>query len=178
MATKSQSTVGTELYILDNRASPAVVLKVPQLKGISPTAGGKRKKIDTSNMDSKGYDENQGGRAAPPEAVGELVLDMTNAAHQAIKAIFELGAAGTLGTIQYYVGQADGNGLPPTVVTGVLTPPQATTKWARSGYLASGYVATFQPKFVDNDVIRADFGFQLSGGAVFSNKGDPIATTY
>ena len=180
MATKGQSTVGTQLYVLNTSVSPHVVLLIPQVKGFSPTLGGKRKKIDISNMDSAGYDENAGGRAAPPEATGEMVLDMTNTGHQAIKALFEAGAQGTIGDVELYIGNSDANGVPPTIVAGHLVPPQTTSPkhWTRSGSLVTGYIATFQPKYADDDVIRADFGFQISGAGKMSVKGDLSTKTY
>lgn len=98
---------------------------VPQLKGFSPVGGGQKKKIDISNMDSQAYDEYLGGRVAPSEASGELVLDLTNPGHQIVKALFEAGAQGTIGNIQCYVGQA-GNTLAPTVGGGNLLFPPVT----------------------------------------------------
>jgi hypothetical protein len=179
MTTAIQSTVGTTVYILDKSVSPHLVIAVAALKGFSGVGGGKRKKIDASNMDSQGYNENAGGRADPPEASGEIVLKKSVVGHQKLKKLFEAQANGTVGNIDIYVGDGDAANAP-TVVAGVLVPPQTASPkhWARSGTLGSGYISSLSPKKVDDDIDRADFAFQFSGGATWQNKGDVIATTY
>ncbi len=179
MTTASQVTAGSQLYVLQTVTSPHSVLLIPQLKGASAVGGGQRKKIDISNFDSAAYDELQGGRIAPPELQGELVLKLSIAGHQTLKALFEAGAAGTIGTLQFYLGQSDASGAP-TIVTGNLQPPQTASpkKWVRSGFSFSGYIASLQPSAVDNDVWRAKFGIQITGAATWQNKGDAIAKTY
>jgi hypothetical protein len=137
------------------------------------------KAIDKSNMDSGAYDELTGGRAAPPEMSGELVLDKSNAGHQAAKALFEAANQGLIDTLQIFVGDSDATDAP-TIVTGVLTPPQTASpkKWARSGTFGDGYISSLTPKKADNDIDRADLSIQWTGKASWVNKGDPIAKVY
>jgi len=179
MTTAAKSTVGTTMYVLDASVSPHAVLAIPALKGLSNVGGGKRKKIDKSTFDSVGYNENQGGRADPPEATGELVLNKSLVGHQKVKALFEAQARGAVDNIEVFIGDADGT-APPTIVGGHLVAPQTASpkKWARSGTLGVGYISSFSPKKVDDDIDRADFAFQFSGGATWVNKGDLISITY
>lgn len=179
MTTKSQVTAGSQFYLLNPLVSPHVALLVPQLKGATGIGGGARKKIDASNFDSGAYDELQGGRAAPPELSGELVLDLTNTGHQQLKALFEAAAAGTIGTLQAYLGQSDDSDAP-TVVTGNLQPAQTASPkhWKRSGFLGNGYLSDITPNAADNDIWRATFKFQWTGAVKWSVKGDIISKTY
>lgn len=179
MTTAAQSTVGSKVYLVDRSTSPPTIISVTALKGFSNVGGGKRKKIDKSNMDSVAYNEVQGGRADPPEATGEIVLKKSVANHQKLKKLFEAQANGSVDNIECWVGDGDGT-APPTLVSNVLVPPQTASpkKWARSGTLGVGYISTFSPKKVDDDIDRAEFAFQFSGGVTWQNKGDPIATTY
>lgn len=179
MTTASQSTVGSTVYVVDRTVSPAVVVAIAALKGFSAGGGGKRKKIDKSNMDSKKSNEYAGGRIDPNEASGEIILMKSNAGHQSVKKIFEAGAAGSLDNIEIYVGDGDGT-APPTLVSDVLTPPKSASpiKWTRTGTLGKGYISTFMPKKVDDDVDRADFAFQWSGDQTWQVKGEVIANTY
>lgn len=179
MATKSQPTSGTQFYLLNLLASPVAPLLVPQLKGASNIGGGAVKKIDISNFDSAAYDEYKGGRAAPPELSGEVVLDLTNTGHQELKALFEASAAGTIGTLQGYIGQSNGAGAP-TVTSGALIPPKTTSpvEWARGGMIGFGYLSDITPSAADNDVWRATFKFQWTGQVLWQNKGDVITKQY
>lgn len=178
MTTKSVSTVGTKVYVMDTTVSPHVVLPCDQLKGFAPL-NGQRKKIDESSMDSAGADEYTGGRVAPGESSGEVVFDPTNANHQALIKLFKAQANGTANNTQFYVGNSDATSAP-TVVAGVLQPAQSTTpkKWLRTGFLQGCYISKFQIKYADNDVIRADLSLQGSGFPVLSVKGQAIALTY
>lgn len=179
MTTITSSTSGVTLYLMDTTVSPHTVIAVAQLKGASMVGGGARKKIDISNFDSAAYDELTGGRAAPPELSGELVLDLSNTTHQKIKALFEAEAAGTAGNTSVYAGFSNATNAP-TVVAGVLTPAQSASpkKWLRSGILGNGYLSNLTPKAADNDVWRADLKLQYTGKAVWSVKGQVVATTY
>jgi len=179
MTTKGSSTSGVKLYVMDTSVSPHVAIPVDQLKGATMVGGGQRKKIDISNFDSAAYDELQGGRAAPPELTGELVLDLTNTNHQALKKLFEAQAAGTAANSACYAGFADASS-PPTVVAGVLTPPETASpkKWARSGIQGNGYCSNITPKAADNDVWRGDFKWQYSGKATWTVKGQAISLSY
>jgi len=107
---------------MDPTVSPHVVLAIPALKGFTGVGGGKRKKIDISNMDSAGYNEITGGRADPPEASGEIVLKKTLAGHQALKKLFEAQAAGSIGNLEVFVGDGDATNAP-TIVAGHLVAP-------------------------------------------------------
>jgi len=178
MSTQSQSTVGSAMYVVDMTASPPAVLLIPQMKGISGVGGGKRTKIDISNMDSQGYNENAGGRADPPEATGEMVLSKKIAGHVKVKKLFEAQALGSVANIPCYVADGDGT-APPTLVSGVLIPPKSGSPgtWTRSGTLGVGYISQFAPKKADNDVDRCDFAFQYSGGATWNVKGDATTVT-
>lgn len=179
MTTAAQGTVKTTVYIENPLVSPHVALAVVALKGFSPAGGGKRKKIDISNMDSVGYNENFGGRADPAEAAGEIILMKSNTGHQTLKKIWEAQLVGTVGNIEVFVGDSDATAVP-TIVAGVLVPPQTASpkKWARSGEKFEGYISTLQPKYQDDDVIRADFAIQVSGATTWYNKGDLISLTY
>lgn len=179
MATLAQSTVKTAVYIENPLVSPHTMIAVPALKGFSPAGGGKRKKVDKSNFDSVGYNENQGGRADPAEASGEIILMKSLVGHQNLKKIFEAQAQGTTGNVNVFVGDSDGAGAPTFVAT-VFTPPQTASpkKWARSGESFQGYISNLSPKYQDDDIIRADFAIQISGATTWYNKGDAIALTY
>lgn len=178
MTTTAVSTPGSRLYFLDESVSPAVVRYVVALKGFGPL-GGKRKKLDKSNMDSLAYNENQGGRFDPPEATGQIILLKSNATHQALKAIAEAQASSGLANTQWFLADND-NTSAPTNVAGVLTPPQTASPkhWDRSGETFSGYISTLQPKYDDDSLIMCDFGVQLSGATTWISKGDLIAVTY
>jgi hypothetical protein len=178
MTTKSVPTVGTKVYVMDTSVSPHVVLPCDQLKGFTPLNGA-RKKIDKSNMDSAGADENTGGRVAPGESSGEVVFDPTNVNHQALIKLFTAQASGTAKDTQFYVGNSDATAAP-TVVAGALVPPQTASPkhWNRTGFLQDCYISKFQIKYADNDVIRADLSLQGSGFPVLSVKGEVIANTY
>lgn len=178
MTTSAVLTPGSQLFVLDASVSPHVVVTVVALKGFSPL-GGKRKKIDISNFDSAGYDENVGGRAAPPEARGSIILLKSNSSHQALKRIMEAQVSSGLGNAQFFLGDNDATS-PPTIVANVLTPPQTSSPkhWARSGEGFNGYISDLSPKYEDNNAIMADFGVQLSGKTTWYNKGDVISKTY
>jgi hypothetical protein len=178
MTTKSVSTVGTKVYVMDTSVSPHLVLPCDQLKGFAPL-NGSRKKIDVSNMDSSGADENTGGRVAPGESAGEVVFDPTNANHQALIKLFTAQASGTAKDTQFYVGNGDATSAP-TIAAGVLQPAQTASpkKWQRTGFLQGCYISKFQIKYADNDVIRADIALQGSGFPKMSVKGQAIALTY
>lgn len=179
MTTKSQATAGSRVYLLNSLVSPHVALLVPQLKGLSNVGGGPRKKIDVSNFDSAAYDEYQGGRAAPPETSGELVLDLTNTGHQTLKALFEAGAAGTIGLIPFLVCESD-DLTAPLVQGGILVGAQTTSPkhWKGSGFYGYCYVADLSAKGADNDVWRADFKLQVTGKTTWFAKGDVATKTY
>jgi hypothetical protein len=179
MTTKASSTSGVTLYIMDTTVSPHTVITVAQLKGANMVGGGQRKKIDISNFDSLAYDELQGGRIAPPEGSGELVLDLTNTSHQKLKALIEAQADGSAANTQAYAGFSDGS-VPPTVVAGVLQPPVSASPkhWTRSGILGTVYLSAVSPKAADNDVWRCDFKWQYSGKASWNVLGQLISLTY
>ena len=179
MTTKSQVTAGTRVYLLNLLVSPHVALLVPQLKGLSAVGGGQRKKIDTSNFDSGAYDEMQGGRAAPPETSGELVLDLTNTGHQTTKALFEAGAAGSIGLIPFIACESD-DSTAPLVQGGILIGAQTASPkhWKGSGYYGYCYISNLTAKAPDNDVWRADFKIQVTGKTTWFAKGDLATKTY
>ncbi len=179
MTTKSSSTSGVSLFIMDTSVSPHTVITVAQLKGANMVGGGQRKKIDISNFDSLAYDELTGGRVAPPEGSGELVLDLTNTSHQKVKALIEAQAAGSAANTQVYAGFSDGT-VAPTVVAGALQPPVSASPkhWTRSGILGTCYLSALSPKAADNDVWRCDLKWQYSGKATWNVKGQVVASTY
>jgi hypothetical protein len=179
MTTPAKKTQGSTLYVVNTLVSPIAVIPIPFIKGLSNIGGGKVKAIDKSNMDSGAYDELTGGRAAPPEMSGEIVLDKSNTGHQAAKALFEAANEGTIDTLQIFVGDSDSSAVP-TLVTGTLTPPQTASPkhWARSGTLGNGYISNLMPKKADNDIDRMDIAIQWSGKASWVSKGDVIAKTY
>ena len=179
MSTVSSGTSGVKIYLCSTVASPHTVLPVDQLKGVSMFGGGSRKKIDISNFDSMAYDELQGGRAAPPEATGELVLDLGNTNHKGLKLLFEAQASGSAPVSNVYAGFSNSTAAP-TIVAGALQPPVTASPkhWSRSGILGNAYISTLTPKGADNDVWRADFKMQFTGKAAWSVKGQTMATTY
>lgn len=178
MTTKSLSTVGSKLYLLNKSVSPPTVLSIDQMKGFAPV-GGPRKKIDKSNTDSAGCDEYAGGRSAPSETSGELVLDMTNVNHQTLRKLFKWGAAGG-GNISFYHGDSDGV-APPVIKSGALRPPSTGSPagiWSRSGRYGDCYVSDFSEKLADNEVVRADLKLQISGFASNVVKGEQTTKIY
>jgi len=177
--TKSQVTAGTRVYLLNSLISPHVALLVPQLKGLSNVGGGPRKKVDVSNFDSGAYDELQGGRAAPPETSGELVLDLTNAGHQSLKALFEAGAAGSIGLIPFIVCESD-DSTAPVVANGILTGAVTASPkhWKGSSHYGYCYISDLSAKAADNDVWRADFKLQVTGKTTWAAKGDLATKPY
>lgn len=182
-ATKSQSTVGSKIYIVDRVTDPAnpTIIVVPSLKGFTTIGGGKTTKVDKSNMDSEGFNENAPGRIDPGEGSGEIILMKSNPGHQKIKALHLACANGTIDGLDVFVGDGDGRD-PPTLegTDKVLTPPKtgSPAKWGRSGTIGRGYISNFVPKKVDNEIDRADFAIQWSGGYDWVVKGDPIALTH
>lgn len=179
MTTASRSTVGTNVYLVDRTVSPAVIVAIPALRGLSNVGGGSAKKLDKSNMDSTGSDEYIPGRNAPAEATGEIVLVKSLAGHQKVKKLYQKGCDGTIDHIDIYVGDGDATNAP-TLITGTLTPPKTASpvKWARSGTLGVGYISKFAPKKQDNDIDMADFGIQWSGTPTWQVKDELISLTY
>jgi len=182
MTTKSQSTVGTVVYLADRTVSPPVIIAVPALKGFSNIGGGKAKKVDKSNFDSKGVNESQPGRSDPGEGSGEIVYIKALPGHQKLKKLYEAGCSGLIDHVDIYVGDGDGTAPPTLVGVGkVLTPPKVGSPgatWARSGTIGTGYISTFAPKKADDDIDRADFAIQWTGTALTQVKGEAIANQY
>lgn len=183
-STKSQTTVGSKIYIVDRVTDPAAptIIVIPALKGFTTIGGGKNTKVDKSSMDSEGFNENASGRIDPGEGSGEIILVKSNPGHQKIKALQLACANGTIDGLDVFVGDSDGRD-PPTLegVDKVLTPPKdaaTPAKWARSGTIGRGYISNFVPKKVDNDIDRADFAIQWSGGFDWVVKGEDITITH
>jgi|GEM_PF-4554341 len=175
--TQSKATVGSVVFIVDRTVDPAVIIAVPALKGLSAVGGGKTSKIDKSNMDSKTHDEYAAGRIAPDEASGELILIKSIPGHQKLKSLQEACAGGLIDGVDVFVGDS-GSDDEPTLegVDDVLTPPMDTAtptpKWTRDGTIGRGYISQFSPKKTDNDIDRADFAIQWTGGSQWVVAGE------
>lgn len=181
MTTPSQSTVGTIVYLVDRTASPATIIAVPALKGFSNVGGGKAKKIDKSNFDSKTTNESSPGRNDAGESSGEIVLMKNSPGHRALKKLYLAGCAGTIDHVDIWVGDGDGTAAPTLVGVGkVLTPPKVGSPgtWARTGTLGKGFISQFAPKKADDDIDRADFAFQWTGESSWNCKGESTTLTY
>lgn len=170
------STQGVQVYILDDTTSPDTALEIDLLRDFNGL-GGPAKKIDTttfSNTDTESYIK---GLIAPAETTGTLIFAADSAAHQYLMELQK--RTGTTANVQVFVGESDDTS-PPTVVTGVLTPPSSGTPatWSRSGFLTSCYVSKVQLKHATNDVVMADLSIQPLGTLEMVTKGEQTSITH
>ncbi len=167
------STQGFEVFLLDDRVSPPVALKVDLLRDFNGL-GGPAKKIDTTTFSNTNTESYVKGLIAPTETTGTLIFAPDSDAHQYLIELEK--RTGTTATIQLFAGSSDGTS-PPTVVAGVLTPPSAGTPadWTRSGFWTELYVSKVNIKNAVNDVQMADLAVQPSGELKMYVKGE--ATT-
>lgn len=166
MSTFAQTTQGCRLYFIDENDAVAYVDALKNFSG----AGGQKKKIDITNQDSESYNEFVGGLIDPGNPSGTIIFNQGSAAHLSLKKLQESNG----GVTQWYFAFGDAaNTEVPTIVSGVLTPPDdVSNNWTRSGFLFSGYVDKFQYKADTDDVIMADFGVQASGAIKIVVKGE------
>jgi|SRR5215831_1364976 len=156
-------TQGTQLYVMNTTVTVAVAVVVAALQGFQGL-GGQKASIKLSNFDSPGFDEYAGGLIDPGKPNGNVILDFNSTAHQLLNKLLKLGQNATT---QFFYGAADGTGGPPTVVGGNLQPPVSgvspNQKWARSGFLWTGFVNEFSFSAAVSNVIMAKFSAQASG---------------
>jgi hypothetical protein len=168
MATKYFVAQGSQLYIMNPTVSPHVAVVAAQLQGLDGI-GGQKSSIKLSNFDSPGYDEYAPGLVDPGKPSGNCVLDMLNTAHQLLQTLLGLGQNAQT---SFFYGLADGTS-PPTVVTGVLTPPSTGSPkvYTRSGWLWDGFVNEWTVSAATNNVAMAKFGCQATGARQMIVKG-------
>lgn len=180
MATKAIPTAGSQVYLANLLAVTPVALLIPQLRGLSNLGGGQRKKNDASNFDSGSYDEYIGGRAAPPETQSEIILDMTNTAHQQVKALFEAQAVGSIANnMGFFVGFPDGNGIAPLyqssgVNAGLLLPPSTTALAAPAAPTVNGATTGGTVAVGTYQVIVT---YVTAAGETVGSTASPVTTT-
>lgn len=153
-------TQGSQLYFMNPLVSPHVAVVAASLQGLD-NIGGQKSSIKLSNFDSPGYDEYAPGLVDPGKPGGNVILDFNSPAHQLLQTLLGLGQ--TANTMFFY-GAADGTS-PPTVVTGVLVPPQSGSPklYTRSGWLWNGFVTEFTVSAQTNNVMMAKFSCQATG---------------
>ena len=168
MTTKYFVAQGSQLYIMNPTVSPHVAVVCAQLQGLDGI-GGQKSSIKLSNFDSPGYDEYAPGLVDPGKPSGNCVLDMNNTAHQLLQTLLGLGQTALT---SFFYGLADGTS-PPTVVTGVLTPPTTGSPktYTRSGWLFDGFVIEWTVSNSTNNVAMAKFGAQATGARQMIVKG-------
>lgn len=175
MATNYFVTQGTQLFVMDVTVSPHVATLAAALQGFTGL-GGQKASIKLSNFDSPGFDEYAGGLIDPGKPNGNVIHDFNNAAHQLMLTLLKMGQGSTT---QFFYGAADGAG-PPTVVAGLLVPPvtgvSPSQKWARSGFLWSGFVNEFSQSAQVSNVIMSKFSCQASGAVQMCVKGQNKGT--
>lgn len=173
MSTKSYSTQGSKLYFPDLTTSPVLVSAVAQMTGFTGL-GGKKTKIDITNYDSDGWKEYAGGLLDAGELQFDLIWDFTNSNHILIANL----AASANATRNFFFGASDG--VAPPTSTGtlaappvVLVPPVTTSpkKYARSGFLFSGYFSSFQVDAPVDSIIKVKCAVQQSGAIQTIVKG-------
>lgn len=177
VATIFDTTQGCRLYFIDNTVSPNVVRYVDALKDFNGL-GGDAKDIDITNQDSLAYEERAKGLIAPSNPAGTIIYNVASTGYQALKKLQEAGQ-GSLTQFYYAFGDA-ANTVVPTIVTGVLTPPQTASPrhWARSGWTFYGYVKGLGRKAPTNDVIMCDFKATSTGKITEYVKGELVAITH
>ena len=161
MATKYRPTQGNQLYIMNQTVSPHVAVVVPALQGID-NLGGQKTAIPITNLDSLGFMEYAPGLVDPGKPSGNIIFEYTDTTMQLLNKLLGMGAGAT--TSLFY---ADSDAaLPPTVVAGVLTPPQTGSSpktYTRSGWLFDGFVTEFTIQAQVNNIVLAKFAIQASG---------------
>lgn len=169
MSTVYSGTQGSQLYIMNPTVSPKVAVVVPQLQGIDGL-GGKKSSIKLTNFDSVGYDEYAPGLVDPGNPNGNIVFDYNNTTCQLLQKLLGLGDTSRT---SFFYGASDA-ALAPTVVTGVLTPPQTGSSpktYTRSGWLFDGFVNEYTITAQVNNVVMAKFGAQATGARQLIVKG-------
>lgn len=165
--TKFSSTQGMQLYFADDSGSPIIVAAVAQMKGITGL-GGKKKKIDITNMDSIAYTENAPGLIDSGEASFSLIWDFTNENQVLVQRLTESSTSRS-----FFLASSDNTTVPTySNITGLLEPPVATGVITRSGWGFFGYFSMFQADAPTDDVIKVQSGVQLSGAIITYVKGD------
>ena len=161
MTTAYRPTQGNQLYIMNQTVSPHVAVVVPALQGID-NLGGQKTAIPITNLDSIGYMEYAPGLVDPGKPSGNIIFDYSNTTLQLLNKLLGMGAGATT---SFFYGDSDAV-LAPTVVGGVLVPPQTVSSpktYTRSGWLFDGFVTDFTIQAQINNIVLAKFAVQASG---------------
>lgn len=174
MTTKFRPTQGNQLYIMNQTVSPHIALVIPALQGVD-NLGGQKTAIPITNFDSLGFMEYAPGLVDPGKPSGNIVFEYTDTTMQLLNRLLGMGAGAT--TSLFY-GDSDA-ALAPTVVAGVLTPPQTGSSpktYTRSGWLFDGFVTEFTIQAQVNNVVLAKFALQATGARkmIVLGSGAPI----
>lgn len=177
VGTVSYTTQGCRLYFVDNTVSPAVIRYVDALKDFNGL-GGDAKDIDITNQDSLAYEERAKGLIAPSNPGGTIIYNVASTGWQSLKRLQEAGQGST--TQWFYALGDAANTVVPTLVAGVLTPPETASPrhWARSGWKFNGYCKGLIRKAATNDMVMADFKATSTGQILEYTKGDLIAAIH
>lgn len=177
-ATKSYSSQGTKLYLINKTVSPNVVVVVTALAGLDGL-GGDATSVDKSNFDSPGYMEYAKGLVDPGKPGGDIIFNFGDAAHILLQKLLGLGEGSETA---FFLGAGDGTGAPTIDVTDPLDPrliaPVSTSPVVatRSGVGFVGFVASFTKTAAVNDIWKAKLSIQASGGQTLYTKGLALPT--
>lgn len=172
-ATKSYSSQGAKLYILNKTVSPQVVAVVVALAGLDGL-GGDATSVDKSNFDSAGYMEYAKGLVDPGKPGGDVIFNFNDPGHLLLQKLLGLGDGSETA---FFLGAGDGTGAPtidvtnpgdPRLIAPVSTSPVLAT---RSGVGFVGFVASFTKSAAVNDIFKAKLSIQASGGQTLYTKG-------
>jgi hypothetical protein len=164
--TKSYSTQSTQLFFLNETASPVLASPIAAMTGFTGL-GGKKTKIDITNYDSAGYKEYAGGLLDAGELSFDLIWNFTNPNHILVMTL----SAAANATIPFFYGASDSAAVP--TVTGtlalnttVMRAPKSASPgtYSRSGFLFSGYFSMFQVDAPVDSVIKVKAAVQQTGG--------------
>lgn len=168
-ATPYETTQGVALFFQNATVSPAVVATVATMMGVDSLSGDATS-IDITNFSSPGFKEYAKGLVDPGKPSGDIVYQFTSAAQQALETYLVTGQGATT---QWYLGAADGTS-PPTITTGILTPPLSGSNATRSGFYWYGFVASMTKSIPVNSFIKAKLTIQASGRIWEIVKGSPL----
>ncbi len=170
MTTKSVYAQGTELFVLDDSASPAVVRKVGQLAPGISSFGGQRSVGDQTTLDSVAK-EKFPGLLDNGAFTFDIIVNPQDAGHQYMDT---LSVALNPTDKNFYIGLSDtasGTGLPTftgsvTAGTLVLKQPKSASspyKFGRTGWTFVGFVKQYSYDMQTDKKVVAKAAIEING---------------
>lgn len=167
MTTKSIYAQGTEMYVLDDSASPATIRKVGQIAPGISSFGGQRTVGDQTSLDSVAK-EKFPGLLDNGAYTFDIIVDAQDAGHQYMDT---LATALNPTDKNFYIGLSDGTGAP--TFTGtigganlVLKQPKSASspyKFARTGWNFVGFVKQYSYDMMTDKKVVAKAAIEING---------------